>query len=85
MADIFARNGKNCEQTAKDLDAFITTNMATFKAMSDVDKKMSKADKKAFDVKYRTRAKAAEAKMGGALKDCANNKAIEAAMSKMPM
>ena len=85
MADIFARNGKNCDQTAKDMDGFITSNLGTFKMMSEFDKKMSKADKKMFDVKYKARAKAAEAKMGSALKDCANHKGIEAAMKKMPM
>ena len=83
MTALFVADGKDCDKLAADMSAFLDTNKDGFAATKTFETANPDA-KKALDTKMEPRMKDFQAKAGPSLDACKDNKALQAAMSKMP-
>ncbi|HEU4729625.1 MAG TPA: hypothetical protein VFT22_17135 [Kofleriaceae bacterium] len=84
MADVFASDAKDCEKLAVDMKAFITKNKELLTQLMAMEKKMTDAEKSAFEARNKTTQAAMMEKMTPAMNACRDNKSLEAAMKEFP-
>ena len=83
LANIIDKDKDNCPVMAKDLNAYFDANASLIEELKKRDKTQTQAEKEAWIKKYRDRVEAAAKKMmAGGLK-CQNDKAVQAAVSRM--
>ncbi|HET7504544.1 MAG TPA: hypothetical protein VFK02_26160, partial [Kofleriaceae bacterium] len=84
MADLFAADAKDCEKLAADIKAFIAKNKELLTQLVAMEKKMTDAEKAAFEERNKSEQAAMMQKMTPAMTACQDNKSLEAAMKEFP-
>ena len=84
MGDLFAANASDCDKLADGIKAFIAQNKPLLAQLSALEKAQSDAEKKAFEARNVGTQEAVMKKMEPAMKACAENPKVQAAMKEFP-
>jgi hypothetical protein len=84
LADVFAIDGKNCDQLATDIKDFIAKNKPLLSELTAMEKKQSPQDREAFATRNKGVEESVMQKMTPAMTACRDNKNVEAAMKEFP-
>ena len=83
LANIMDKDKDNCPAMAKDINAYVDTNARLIEELKKRDKTQTPAERDAWLKKYRDRLEAAVKKMMAGGVKCQNDKAVQAAVSRM--
>lgn len=84
LADLFAANEKDCEQLARALTTFTRDNKKLYEELTEMEKKLSEAEREAFETRNQAVQEAVIRKITPAVTACRGNANVEAAMNALP-
>lgn len=84
LAELFAANEKDCERLASALTKFTRDNKQLYEDLTEMEKKLSEAEREAFEIRNQAVQEAVIRKITPAVTACRGNASVEAAMNELP-
>ena len=84
MGDLFIADAKDCDKLAVDLKAFIAENKPVMLQLSEMERRQTPEEQKAYNERTKARQEATMKRIQPAVDACKTNANVQAAMAEIP-